>query len=80
MRVTVHDIMLPESTWQCPGDDYMLAGGALCICRFTIIMNADRMLKGACEEWSKVRPDELWEKNWGKAFDLFYMQDNMYVP
>jgi hypothetical protein len=79
MHVTVHDVLLPYSTWQCPGDDYLPAVSALCNSKVISPFTADRMLKGACEEWSQVRPDEIWEKNWGKAFNLFYMQDNMCV-
>jgi hypothetical protein len=41
--------------------------------------STDALLKATCDEWSKVQVEELWEKHWFRAFDMFYQQDNMCV-
>ena len=28
---------------------------------------------------ARVRPERLWTENWGMAFEMFYLQDNMCV-
>jgi hypothetical protein len=78
MRINADDVILPRSTWQCPSKNH-----AVCDVIFPyhiiIVQSLDRLLKATCDEWSKVQPEELWDKHWFMAFDMFYMQDNLCV-